>query len=137
VARLDGVVARGQPRGDWPPGEGRQKHTMYDQTHHIIENVGQSFRNPSIPGPDDYSSPGEKASKNREMKEGPTILLIIKDGLREPTMQIGPRTRVRVWTLASELGDDSKKNNIENEGESHDIVENKGRNFLTHDVYDK
>jgi hypothetical protein len=76
---------------------------MYDQTHHIIENVGQSFRNPSIPGPDDYSSPGEKASKNREMKEGPTILLIIKDGLREPTMQIGPRTRVRVWTLASEL----------------------------------
>jgi hypothetical protein len=27
--------------------------------------------------------------------------------------------------------------NIENEGESHDIVENKGRNFLSHDVSDK
>jgi len=27
--------------------------------------------------------------------------------------------------------------NIENEGESHDIVENKGPNFLSHDVYDK
>jgi hypothetical protein len=27
--------------------------------------------------------------------------------------------------------------NIENEGESHDIVENKGWNFLSHDVHDK
>jgi hypothetical protein len=26
---------------------------------------------------------------------------------------------------------------IENEGESHDVVENKGQNFLSHDVYDK
>jgi hypothetical protein len=32
---------------------------------------------------------------------------------------------------------EAKKNNIENEGESHDVVENKGPNFLTHDVYDK
>ena len=27
--------------------------------------------------------------------------------------------------------------NIENEGESHDVIENKGSNFLSHDVYDK
>jgi hypothetical protein len=35
------------------------------------------------------------------------------------------------------LCDPAKIFDIENEGESHDIVENKGRNFLTHDVYDK
>jgi len=29
-----------------------------------------------------------------------------------------------------------KKVNIENEGESHDVVENKGSNFLSHDVDD-
>ena len=29
---------------------------------------------------------------------------------------------------------ENKKNNIENEGESDDIVDNKGRNFLSHDV---
>jgi len=29
---------------------------------------------------------------------------------------------------------ENKKNNIENEGESHDVVDNKGRNFLSHDV---
>ena len=27
--------------------------------------------------------------------------------------------------------------NIENEGESHDVVENKGPDFLSHDVNDK
>jgi hypothetical protein len=32
---------------------------------------------------------------------------------------------------------EAKKNNIENEGESHDVVENKGPNFRPHDVYDK
>ena len=29
---------------------------------------------------------------------------------------------------------ENKKNNIENEGESHDVVDNKGWNFLSHDV---
>ena len=35
------------------------------------------------------------------------------------------------------LNGNSEKMNIENEGESHDIIENKGRNFLSHDVHDK
>jgi hypothetical protein len=32
---------------------------------------------------------------------------------------------------------ESKIFKVENEGESHDVIENKGWNFLTHDVYDK
>ena len=31
---------------------------------------------------------------------------------------------------------ENKKNNNENEGESHDIIENKGSNFLSHDVHE-
>jgi hypothetical protein len=33
-------------------------------------------------------------------------------------------------------GRDQKKMNIENEGESHDVVDNKGSIFRTHDVID-
>jgi hypothetical protein len=43
---------------------------------------------------------------------------------------------VQASTMASP-GGDSKILNIENEGGSHDVVENKGRNFISHDVYDK
>jgi hypothetical protein len=32
--------------------------------------------------------------------------------------------------------EENEKNNIENEGESHDVVDNKGSNFITHDVID-
>jgi hypothetical protein len=33
-------------------------------------------------------------------------------------------------------GRDSRKNNIENEGTTHDVADNKGPNFLSHDVID-
>ena len=36
-----------------------------------------------------------------------------------------------------DFGDLAKFLNIENEGESHDVIENKGPNFLSHDVHDK
>jgi hypothetical protein len=40
--------------------------------------------------------------------------------------------------MASELSGEviRKQMNIENEGTSHDVVDNKGSNFLTHDVID-
>ena len=34
------------------------------------------------------------------------------------------------------LGENAKKMNIENEGESHDVVDNKGPGFLSHDLID-
>ena len=39
--------------------------------------------------------------------------------------------------IVSALVAQQKEMNIENEGESHDIVENKGSVFLSHDVYEK
>jgi hypothetical protein len=43
---------------------------------------------------------------------------------------------MQTWDASTGAGGESKIFNIENEGESHDIIENKGRNFRTHDVYD-
>jgi hypothetical protein len=78
-------VARGQPGGDWPAAKA-DKNKMYDQTHHVIEDKGDEFSEPNLPGWRTLFGKREKAPKNREMKEEPTILLIIKDRLREPTM---------------------------------------------------
>jgi hypothetical protein len=44
---------------------------------------------------------------------------------------------VQALSLASIGGVNREFFNIENEGESHDVVENKGSNFLSHDVDDK
>jgi hypothetical protein len=39
--------------------------------------------------------------------------------------------------IAASIGGLCEIFDIENEGESHDVVENKGSSFLTHDVDDK
>ena len=46
-----------------------------------------------------------------------------------------PAVRARVCKHV--LGAVLRPLSIKNEGTSHDVVENKGRNFLSHDVYDK
>jgi hypothetical protein len=50
----------------------------------------------------------------------------------QPAIRIAPQSD----GLSRKLSRAEEKMNIENEGESHDIVDNKGSNFLTHDVID-
>jgi len=58
---------------------------------------------------------------------------VVRNDPRRPSRKLGGRDgRVYVGFAGA-----AKIFNIENEGESHDIIENKGANFLSHDIYDK
>ena len=76
-----------------------------------------------------------RESRNVDENKGLSVLKPRRQSAA--TAVIGPA----VWRAGINPGQhrpwDSKIFNIENEGESHDIIENKGRNFLSHDVYDK
>jgi hypothetical protein len=60
-------------------------------------------------------------------------------GLRESTGRSACATwpSVDFWHGKSVCAKDSEKMKYEYEGESHDVIENKGQIFISHDVYDK